>query len=187
MSARWVITASWPMATERPVRIRAQESAALATSIHLVCRPRPADAAVGDWSEVLRELPHRVAQWMDRLQTEGVRGADLVFACIGPALEVYSRYEKVETAEGGDVSLPDYLQKVWEVIGRVALKQILGTDAPNVYGEDVRLTALFLWTLRSTNGSNVTKKERPPSDDSETDLDLMDDGGDEPRRRTRGA
>ena len=26
--------------------------------------------------------------------------ADLVFACVGPALEIYSRYSRVETAEG---------------------------------------------------------------------------------------
>ena len=31
----WTITGSWPIATERPGRLRAQESAALATSVHL--------------------------------------------------------------------------------------------------------------------------------------------------------
>ncbi|MEK7996164.1 MAG: DUF1156 domain-containing protein, partial [Planctomycetota bacterium] len=84
----WTITASWPVATEMSSRLRAKESAALATSVHLVCRPRPDDAPIGDWSQVLRELPRRVGDWMERLQTEGIRGADLVFACIGPALEI---------------------------------------------------------------------------------------------------
>jgi len=45
----WTITGSWPIATERPGRLRSQDSAALATSVHLVCRPRPEDAPVGDW------------------------------------------------------------------------------------------------------------------------------------------
>ncbi|MBI4536780.1 MAG: hypothetical protein HY712_02350 [candidate division NC10 bacterium] len=49
--------------------------------------------------EVFRELPIRVGDWMERLQSEGVRGADLVFACIRPALEIYSRYAKVVDAE----------------------------------------------------------------------------------------
>ena len=40
-----------------------------------------------------RELPARVADWSDRLQAEGFRGADLVFACIGPALEIFIRRE----------------------------------------------------------------------------------------------
>src|SRR5262249_27149526 len=59
-SGGWTVTASWPIATERPGRLRSQGSAALATSVHLVCRPRPEDAGIGDWAEVLRELPERV-------------------------------------------------------------------------------------------------------------------------------
>lgn len=156
----WTITGSWPIATERQVRPRAHDSAALATSVHLVCRPRPEDAPVGDWGDVLRELPGRVGDWMERLQGEGIRGADLVFACIGPALEIFSRYSKVETAEGREVPLAEYLEKVWEAVGRSALAQVLGTaeakarnGAAGAVEEDARLTALFLWTLQSTNGT----------------------------------
>ena len=75
----------------------------------------------------MRELPDRVGEWMARLEREGVRGADLVFACIGPALEIFSRYSRVEEPDGREVELPEYLAKVWEVVGRVALNQILGT------------------------------------------------------------
>jgi putative DNA methylase len=167
----WVITGSWPIVTERPGRLRSQDSAALATSVHLVCRPRPEDASVGDWGDVLRELPGRVGDWMERLQSEGIRGADLVFACIGPALEIFSRYSKVETAEGREVKLAEYLEKVWEVVGRTALEQVLGTEAAKARNgaagaveEDARLTALFLWTLQSTdgNGNNLTEKSPHP-------------------------
>jgi adenine-specific DNA methylase len=160
----WVITGSWPITTEMANRLRARESAALAASVHLVCRPRSEDAPVGDWGGVLGELPKRVGGWMERLQTEGVRGADLVFACIGPALEIFSRYSKVETAEGREVRLPEFLEKVWEVVGRTALEQILGTaeasarnGAAGALEEDARLTALFLWTLQSTNGEIVQR------------------------------
>ena len=123
----WTITGSWPIATERPGRLRSQDSAVLATSVHLVCLPRPDDAPVGDWADVLRELPARVGDWMERLQGEGIRGADLVFSCIGPALEIFSRYPHVETADGRTVGLPEYLEKVWEVVGRTALHNVLGT------------------------------------------------------------
>ncbi len=153
----WTITGSWPISTERPGRPRSQDSAALATSVHLICRPRPENAPVGDWADVLRELPPRVADWIERLQGEGIRGADLVFACIGPALEIFSRYRAVETAEGHEVSLPEYLEKVWEVVGRAALQQVLGMSEAQARNgvsgaleEDARLTALFLWTLQST-------------------------------------
>ena len=159
----WTITGSWPIATEMTTRLRARDSAALATSVHLICRPRPEDAPVGDWAEVLRELPRRVADWMERLQGEGIRGADLVFACVGPALEIFSRYHAVETAEGDEVGLPEYLEKVWEVVGRTALENVLGTaeararnGGAGALEEDARLTALFLWALQSseTTGDN---------------------------------
>ena len=109
--------------------------------------------------------------WMERLQGEGIRGADLVFACIGPALEIFSRYRAVETAEGREVGLPEYLEKVWEVVGRAALEQVLGTSEAEARNglagaleEDARLTALFLWTLQSTeiseeNGKNEEDEE----------------------------
>ena len=158
----WTITGSWPIATESTTRLRARDSAALATSIHLVCRPRPEDAPVGDWGEVLRELPNRVNDWMERLQDEGIRGADLVFACIGPALEIFSRYTRVETAEGNEIDLPGYLEKVWEVVGRMALEQVLGAAEAKAHNglagaleEDARLTALFLWALQSTSGDSA--------------------------------
>jgi len=122
----WVITGSWPITTEMANRLRARESAALSASIHLICRPRT-ENVVGDWAKALRDLPTRVGDWMERLQGEGVRGADLVFACIGPALEIFSRYAKVETADGREVGLAEYLEKVWEVVGRTALAQVLGT------------------------------------------------------------
>ena len=154
----WTITASWPLATEMGSRLRARNSAALATSIHLVCRPRPEDAPVGDWADVLRELPVRVGNWMERLQGEGIRGADLVFACIGPALEIFSQYSRVETADGSEVGLPEYLEKVWEVVGRTALENVLGSEEAKARNglagaleEDSRLTALFLWTLQATS------------------------------------
>lgn len=172
----WTITGSWPIATERGARLRARESASLATSVHLICRPRPDDAPIGDWADVLRELPNRVGDWMEHLQSEGVRGADLVFACIGPALEIFSRYAKVETADGREVKLDEYLEKVWEVVGRSALGQVLGTaeararnGAAGAVEEDARLTALFLWTLQSTNGEAVENGDDDSEDEEPAD------------------
>lgn len=184
----WTITGSWPIATERPGRLRARESAALATSVHLVCRPRTKNQ-VGDWGEVYRELPIRVGEWIERLQSEGVRGADLVFACIGPAMEIYSRYSKVEDAEGREIPLGGdptssepykrgFLAYVWETVGRLALQQVLGTaeakarnGAAGALEEDARLTALFLWTLQSTNGEVEVEGDETGEDEEEEETD----------------
>ena len=191
ISGGWTITGSWPIATERPGRPRAFDSAALATSVHLICRPRPDDAEVGEWAGVLRELLNRVGDWMQRLQKEGIRGADLVFACIGPALEIYSRYSAVETPEGRGVALPEYLERVWEVVAREALEQILGTaeaqarnGAAGALEEDARLTALFLWTLQSTDDAEPAVEV--DGDGDEVDADEIDGEEEAPRQKTTG-
>ncbi len=126
-------------------------------------------------------FPGAWVDWIERLQVDGIRGADLVFACIGPALEIYSRYSRVETAEGREITLDEYLEKVWEVVGRVALEQILGTAAAKARNgtagaveEDARLTALFLWTLQSTEATedNGNKEE----DDEESVVKVVTKG-----------
>jgi hypothetical protein len=125
---------------------------------------------------VLNELPIKVGKWIDRLEAEGIRGADLVFSCIGPALEIFSRYRKVETADGKEISIGTYLEKVWEAVGRVALEQVLGSaeslarnGAAGALEEDARLTALFLWTLQSTDiqGASSSEVEDDESDDDD--------------------
>ena len=181
ISGGWTITGSWPVATEMGSRLNARETASLATSVHLVCRPRPADAPVGDWADVLRELPPRVGEWMERLQGEGVRGADLVFACIGPALEIFSRHPSVETPDGREVGLAEYLERVWEVVGRTALENILGAAEARARNglagaleEDARLTALFLWTLQATD-ADAGAEDGGAGDDADADDGDSDD------------
>ena len=167
-----VITASWPIVTEMSSRLRARDSAALSASVHLVCRPRPEDAPIGEWEDILRQLPKRMKEWVIRLDKEGIHGADLVFSCIGPALELFSKYRKVETAEGEQVKLgPDdeangeaakrgYLSYIWEVVGRTALELVLSGDDEGIgtLEEDARLCALFLWTHQSTETQNEKKE-----------------------------
>jgi adenine-specific DNA methylase len=166
IDAGWTITASWPIDTEMGSRLRAQNSAALASSIHLVCRPREKHEGffhaneIGEWSDVLVELPIRIHEWMPRLAMEGVVGADAIFACLGPALEIFSRYSRVEKASGEQVTLKEYLEKVWEAVEKEALTMIFeGADASG-FEEDARLTAMWLWTLKGgANGESTSGKD----------------------------
>ena len=163
VDAGWIITGSWPIDTEMETRVSAQGQARLASSVHLVCRPREnPDGSVrtdevGDWRDVLAELPRRIHDWMPRLADEGVVGADAIFACLGPALEVFSRYSRVEKASGQAVSLKEYLEQVWAAVAKEALTMIFtGADATG-FEEDARLTAMWLWTL-NTNAKGETLK-----------------------------
>jgi adenine-specific DNA methylase len=172
IDAGWTVTASWPIATERGARMRARNSAVLASSVFLVCRPRPNDAAIGNWRDVLSELEPRVHTWLGRLVREEIVGADAIFACIGPALEIYSRYAAVETAGGKMVELADkygqkgelmergYLSYVWESVAKEALSMIFEGADPSGFEADSRLTAMWLWTLRTrVNGTDRKKSE----------------------------
>lgn len=181
VTSGWTITGSWPIDTENARRLRAQQSATLASSVHLICRPREnVDGSlrteyIGDWRDVLRELPIRIHEWMPRLAKEGVVGADAIFACLGPALEVFSRYSRVEKASGEQVTLREYLEYVWAAVAKEALNMIFrGADATG-FEEDARLTAMWLWTLspgpQSTNGSNKEEEiaETKTSNDDDED------------------
>lgn len=165
----WVITGSWPIDTELANRLRAQNSAVLASSVHLVCRPREdRDGsvrvdAVGDWRDVLAELPTRIHEWMPRLADEGVVGADAIFACLGPALEIYSRSSRVEKASGEEVTLKEYLEHVWAAVAKEALSMIFTGAETSGLEEDARLTAMWLWTV-STGDAKV---EDSADDDDE--------------------
>ena len=184
LRAGLTVTASWPIATEMATRLRAKESAALATSVHLVCRPRPEGAGIGDWTLVKTAMEKRIREWLPTLVKHGVRGADAIFSCLGPALESYSRYEKVLTAADREVPLggdPDatepekrgFLAYVFETLSKEALRQVLGDAETEGFEEDARMTALFLWTLQSTKpvGNGDKKTEITDNDEGETSDD----------------
>ena len=153
--------------------MRAKNSASLSSSVHLVCRPRENsdgslhDAEVGDWREVLAELPKRIHEWMPRLSQEGIVGADAIFACLGPALEIFSRYSRVEKASGEQVSLREYLEHVWAAVSQEALRMVFeGADATG-FEEDARLTAMWLWTLNTNNAEGGRQKAEGEDEDAD--------------------
>ncbi len=170
----WVITSSWPIDTEREARMTSIGQSALASSIHLVCRPREnSDGSVrtddiGDWRDVLAELPSRIHEWMPRLAAEGVVGADAVFACLGPALEIFSRYSRVEKASGENVTLKEYLEYVWAAVAKEALAQVFKDADTAAFEPDARLTAMWLWTLNAGAASGAEgEAEGEESDDDD--------------------
>lgn len=165
LNAGWLVTASWPIDTERGSRALAQRQRTLASSVHIVLRPREnPDGSVrqdvGDWGDVITELPRRIHEWMPRLAEEGVVGADAIFSCLGPALEVFSRYSRVERADGSAVTLREYLEHVWAAVSREALRMVLQDADTAGFEPDARLTAIWLWTLSDSSGSAPGESEQ---------------------------
>ena len=140
----------------------------------------------GDWRDVLSELPTRIHEWMPRLAAEKVVGADAIFACLGPALEIFSRYSRVEKASGEQVKLKEYLEYVWAAVAKEALNMIFeGADATG-FEEDARLTAMWLWTLSTgSNGNGVASDVQPDAADLGEHIPAHQQAGPRDRRVIR--
>jgi hypothetical protein len=108
---------------------------------------------------------------MPRLAKEGVVGADAIFACLGPALEIFSRYSRVEKASGEVVTLREYLEQVWAAVAREALAMIFTGADTTGFEEDARLTAMWLWTLNAgtTDGETDTDDESDSTHEEDED------------------
>ena len=102
------LISTWPMRTELSNRQRANKSNALASSVVLVCRPRPGDAPIATRRQFLDALQSELPDALDHLTREGhIAPTDLRQAAIGPGMEMYSRYSAVNTLSGEPVSVRD--------------------------------------------------------------------------------
>jgi adenine-specific DNA methylase len=124
--AGFVVTASWPIQTEMGNRGRAQASAALASSLWLVCRKRLQSTKPGWDNLVLEEMREKITSRLRDFWDAGIRGPDFVWAATGPALEAYSKHPTVKKANkpGERMEVPEFLRHVRRmvvdfVVGRV--------------------------------------------------------------------
>ncbi len=126
MQAGFTVTASWPINTEMENRTRAMGgSAALASSIWMVCRKRPADAGVGRYAAVRRAMQERVTERLRYFWDLGISGPDFVWAAVGPALEAYSAHAEVRRLDGAPFTVGEFLREVRRMVADFALGQIL--------------------------------------------------------------
>ena len=112
--AGFVVDGSWPIQTEREARTRSLSSAALSSSVWLVCKKRDPTARPGWDTAVLKDMEANIIGKLRDFWDAGIRGPDFVWAATGPALEAYSRYPVVKKAE-----VPGELMGVGEFLGHV--------------------------------------------------------------------
>jgi adenine-specific DNA methylase len=147
LSSGLTVTASWPLRTERPGRLSAQEKASLASSVWLVCRKRNPASGVGTWKKVQQELDSRVRERLDFFLSQGIKGADALLSAIGPALEVFGRYARVEKVSGESVSVTEFLDKVREVVAHHALSTVLSQQELGKVDSPTAFYVLWKWTF----------------------------------------
>ncbi|MBU0491437.1 MAG: DUF1156 domain-containing protein [Chloroflexi bacterium] len=128
LEAGLVVTASWPLHTERSSRIRAQGTASLASSIFIVCRVRAAETE-GYLDDVREELTAVIRERLDFFWQQSIRGADFFISAIGPAVAVFGRYSQVYRLDGTPVGVDTLLDTVQALVSEYALDRILNTSA----------------------------------------------------------
>jgi putative DNA methylase len=141
----FIVTEAWPFDTERPGRVRAIESAALASSIFLVARKRGATATGSYEEEVRPELEKIVRERVDTLWKMGITGADLVIAAVGAGLRGFTRFSRVEYANGEEVPAEKFLAEVEGVVLETLLEKIFGMAGSGVAAVDGPSRFYVLW------------------------------------------
>lgn len=125
--AGFVVDASWPIQTEQATRMRALSSAALSSSVWLVCRKR-ADSARPGWdADVLSEMYTNIMTRLREFWDAGIRGPDFVWSATGPALEAYSKHPVVKKADdpGQTMSVSEFLAHVRRIVVDFVVGRVL--------------------------------------------------------------
>ena len=120
--AGFSINGTWPMRTERPTGVKVAVNA-LASSIVLVCRQRPADAPMATRREFVAALRTELPTALAHLQSGNIAPVDLAQAAIGPGMAVFTRYAKVLDAEGNPVSVREALALINQMLDEVLAEQ----------------------------------------------------------------
>ena len=119
----WEITSTWPMRTESSVRLIGNNKNALASSIVLSLRPRPADAPTTDRRGFIEKLESELPEALRRLQQGQIAPVDLPQAAIGPGMAVFSQYGSVLEADGQRMSVRAALLRLNEILDQVLNEQ----------------------------------------------------------------
>ena len=125
--AGFVVDGSWPIQTEMGNRTRALSSAALSSSVWLVCKKRPATAHPGWDKAVLEEMRANIATRLRDFWDAGIRGPDFVWAATGPAMESYSKYPVVKKAneQGQVLTVSEFLRQVRRIVVDFVVGRVL--------------------------------------------------------------
>jgi len=142
-----VVTASWPIDTERTTRLRAKESAALASSIYFVARKMKRKES-GWYNEVKEEIKRYLHEKLEMLWNEKVSGADFFIAGIGSAIEIFGKYEKVMDYEGNVIRADKLIEYVREIVTDYVVRELLHNGIAGELSPLSRFYLLWRYTYK---------------------------------------
>lgn len=139
-----VMTGAWPINTEMKARLRAKESAALASSIYLIARKMKREST-GFYNEVKGKLENHLNKKLDRLWKEGVSGADFFVSAIGFSMEIFGKYKEVLDYEGNPIRADRILKDVRKISTNYAVQKILHDGFSGEISDLTRFYVLYRW------------------------------------------
>ena len=131
--AGFCITGTWPIRTEMGSRANGQNTNALASSIVLVCRKRPADAPVATRRDFLTALKRELRPALVNLQQSNIAPVDMAQSAIGPGMAVYSRYAQVLEADGTPMTVRTALQIINQELDQYFSEQDGALDRDTIF------------------------------------------------------
>ena len=123
IEAGFAISGTWPMRTELSNRMIGSGTNALASSIVLVCRPRPVDAPAATRREFLNALKTELPAALAYLQAGNIAPVDLAQAAIGPGMAVYTRFSEVLDADGKKIPVRQALALINQTLDEALAEQ----------------------------------------------------------------
>lgn len=141
------VTASWPISTEMRARLRARNSAALASSIYIIARKYD-KKELGWYKDVKSEIVNYVPQKLDKLWEEGISGADFFIAAIGSAIEIFGKYEKILDNEGNEIRADKLLNFVRDVVTNYTVHQILHNGIAEELSPLTKFYLMWRWNYQ---------------------------------------
>ncbi len=135
---------AWPIHTERETRMRAKDSAALASSLYIFVRKIKREPTAF-YTDVKKELNEYLPKKLDRLWNEGISGADFFISGIGASIEVFGKYESVMDYEGNIIRANKLLADVRTIVTDYAVKKILHNGFAQGISDLTRFYILYRW------------------------------------------
>ncbi|HEY5865801.1 MAG TPA: hypothetical protein VI542_09685, partial [Candidatus Tectomicrobia bacterium] len=129
IKAGFSLTGTWPMRTENATRLVGMTTNALASSILLVCRPRPADASVASRRDFLTALKREMPSALRHLQQGNIAPVDLAQASIGPGMAIFTRYTRILESDGTPMRVRTALALINQTLDEVLAEQEGDFDA----------------------------------------------------------
>jgi len=118
----FVVTGTLPIRTELLVALK-KNKGFLASSIVLVCRPRPENALSTTRRRFVDELKSELPDALKKLQQGNIPPVDLAQASIGPGMAIYSRYAKVLESGGSPMRVRTALQLINQTLDEFLTEQ----------------------------------------------------------------